>query len=452
VVHSQRICRCDNVGSVTTSQLATKIILSLRDHGHKAYLVGGCVRDHLLQTPPKDYDVATDACPDEILRHFPRGEKIGAHFGVILVCESPRLQVEVSTFRSDHAYSDGRRPDRVVFETDPKQDVLRRDFTINALLQDPISGEILDYVDGRADLANRIVRAIGEPAVRFREDHLRMLRAVRFAARLDFTIERSTLAAIRQLAPLIHHISAERIREELVRILIDPSASRGLRLLDETGLLAEILPEIKAMQGVEQPPEYHPEGDVWTHTLMMLDQLEHRTSTLAFGILLHDVGKPPTFRVAERIRFDGHAEVGTEMARQILERFRFSRHDTEQVAALVANHMRFKDAQQMRESTLKRFMRLPHFDEHLELHRIDCLCSNGNLDTWKFVQNSLSKLEETDLRPRRLLTGKDLIEAGYKPGPAFSRILESVETAQLDGKIHTKEEALQLVKTESDVH
>ncbi len=425
--------------------LARAVIAKLRSAGHQAWLVGGCVRDLLLGCKPKDYDVATDARPDRIMDLFPRSGRVGAHFGVVLVRDA-FSQVEVATFRSDLDYEDGRRPNTVHFESDPRQDVLRRDFTVNGLLMDPDSGEVLDYVEGRADLERRAIRAIGDPAARFREDHLRMLRAIRFAARLRFTIDSGTFDAIRANHRLILRVSAERIRDELVRILTEGGARRGFEMLDETGLLSAILPEIAAMKGVEQPPEFHPEGDVWCHTLLLLEQLDRPTPTLALGALLHDVGKPPTFRVAERIRFDGHVETGVRMAHDILNRLRFSRDQMEQVEALVANHMKFKDVPQMRESTLKRFLRLPCFDEHLELHRLDCLSSNRQLESYRIVKDKLAELSEEHLKPAPLLTGADLIATGYEPGPLFSEILRAVEDAQLEGRIRTPGEAMALVR------
>ena len=430
--------------------LAIDIVRQLRAAGHKAYLVGGCVRDRLLGIAPKDYDVSTDAAPPEILSLFPRSQTAGAHFGVVLVTRSKGVQVEVATFRSEGAYSDGRRPDAVRFETDPALDAQRRDFTINGLLEDPLSGEILDYVGGRSDLDAGIIRAIGRPEQRFEEDHLRMLRAVRFAARLGFSIEPATLDAIRRLAPAICKISAERVRDELIRILTEGGASRGLQLLDNSGLLLPLLPEVKAFQGVQQPPEFHPEGDVWTHVLLMLEHLHHPTPTLAFGVLFHDAGKPPTFRIADRIRFDGHAEVGAEMTRRRLSQLKLPNEDVEQVTSLVANHMRFKDVHQMRVSTLKRFLRLPHFDEHLELHRLDCLASNGRTDSYEYVRAKLAEFSREELRPARLISGRDLLAAGYKAGPQFGRALEAVETAQLEGEIRSREEALALARSVLD--
>jgi poly(A) polymerase len=432
--------RLENIGLM--KELAQRIATILKQRGHQAFFVGGCVRDLLLGLVPKDYDIATSATPDQILAIFPGSLMVGAHFGVVIVDQ----QVEVATFRSDHAYQDGRRPSRVEFETDPREDVLRRDFTVNALLLDPESNQLLDFVDGQADLRGRIIRAIGEPAARFREDHLRLLRAVRFASRLHFTIEPVTFAAIRELAPLVARVSAERVRDEISRILTSGAARRGFELLDATGLLPHILPEITALKGVQQPPEFHPEGDVWTHTLIMLEGLPAGTPlTLALGVLLHDVGKPATFRVADRIRFDGHVEAGVEIARALMNRLRYSNDEMAQVEALIANHMRFKDLPHMRESKIKRFLRMPAFEEHLELHRLDCSSSNGHLENYRFAQTKLAEQSPDLLKPPPLLTGRDLIELGYRPGPAFSKILTFVEDAQLELTINTKEDAIQLL-------
>lgn len=404
------------------------------------------MRDLLLGREPKDYDVATDARPEQVVTLFPNAQLVGAHFGVVLVHDKD-AEVEVATFRSDHAYRDGRRPGGVDFETDPRQDVLRRDFTINALLMDPETGEVLDFVGGRADLDAGVIRAIGEAETRFREDRLRMLRAIRFAARLGFRIEPSTMAAIRRLRELIRVVSAERIRDELVRILTEGGARRGFELLDESGLLAVLLPEVAAMKGVPQPPEFHPEGDVWIHVLLMLEAMRSPTRTLALGVLLHDVGKPPTFRRAERIRFDEHAEVGAQMAVEILTRLRFSNDEIRQVEALVANHLRWKDVVHMRESKLKRFLRMDRFEEHLELHRLDCLASHGSLDRYEFAKRKLEEVPREELKPRPLVTGHDLIRAGYEPGPAFGAMLRAVEDAQLEGQIGTPAEAMAYVRS-----
>jgi len=436
-----------NMAARDTSEdaLARTIVTRLRAAGAQAYYAGGCVRDCILGRAPNDYDVATEAPPDQILRLFPDARQVGAHFGVMLISRDG-AEVEVATFRSEHSYDDGRHPSQVKFETDPRLDVQRRDFTLNALLQDPLTGEVLDFVGGRADLDAKLIRAIGDPEVRFAEDHLRLLRAVRFAAVLGFEIEAGTMAAICRMAKLILDISAERVRDELARILTEGDAQRGFELLHASGLLVQVLPEIAALQGVAQPPQFHPEGDVWTHTLMMLGHLRAPSVTLALGVLLHDVGKPPTFRIAERIRFDGHMEVGARMAVDILTRLRFSSDQIRCVERLVADHLRFKDVKQMRESTLKRFLRQPHFDELLELHRLDCLASHGWLDNYDFVQSKLSELPPERLRPARLISGDDLIEAGYAPGPAFQQMLREVEDAQLEGRLHTAAEALAMVQ------
>lgn len=425
-------------------ELADSIIHRLRSAGFQAYLVGGCVRDLLLGNEPKDFDVATDATPPQILELYPYAQQVGAHFGVMIV-----QTVEVATFRSDLWYQDGRRPEKVHFETNPKQDALRRDFTINALFLDTYSHEILDFVGGRADLTNGVIRAIGDPLQRFREDYLRMLRAVRFAARFGFRIEPITAEAIRQMSPFVQYVAAERVRDELVRILVEGGAKNGFVLLDELGLLEVLLPEVARMKGVQQPPEFHPEGDVWTHTLIMLDGLQNPSPALAMGVLLHDVGKPPTFRVADRIRFDGHVEAGVKIAHAILTRLRFSNDDIHQVEALVANHMKFKDAPKMKDSTLKRFMRLPAFEEHLELHRLDCSSSHNMLDNYDFVREKQAEFGQEQIAPPPLLTGKDLIAAGYTPSPWFSQVLTAVEDAQLDGRISSKEAALELAATMS---
>jgi poly(A) polymerase len=424
-------------------ETALEIQRTLQAHGHQAYFVGGCVRDLLLQLPPKDFDIATSATPPEILDLFPGSCLVGAHFGVVIVAQD----VEVATFRSDHAYEDGRRPTRVEFETDPRQDVLRRDFTINALLLDPITGELRDYVNGRADLDARLIRAIGDPAARFREDHLRLLRAVRFAARLGFTIEPATLAAMRELAPLSALVSPERTRDEISRILVSGSARTGFEILDAAGILDHILPEISALKGVEQPPEFHPEGDVWTHTMLMLEGLPAGSPlTLALGVLLHDVGKPATFRLADRIRFDGHVEAGLEIAHRLLNRLRYPKDEIAQVEALIANHMRFKDLPHMRESKVKRFLRMPEFEQHLELHRLDCMSSNRNLANYRFAAAKLAELPAESLKPAPFLTGGDLIGAGYRPGPGFSKMLSALEDAQLELTVRSRQEALDFLQ------
>jgi poly(A) polymerase len=465
-------------------EAAVEIVRALREHGYQSYLVGGCVRDLLLGREPADYDVATDATPQQVMRVFPRTVEVGARFGVVLVPVSllgghdseqgsgersmpggshPGC-IEVATFRNDGIYSDGRHPEQVSFSRDPREDVQRRDFTINGMMLDPIDGgppqrannglagdpggKVLDFVGGREDLRAGVVRTIGDAARRFQEDKLRLLRAVRFAARFGYEIEPRTFAALRALAREIRQVSRERVRDELNKMLTEGRAKRAFELLDESGLLEWVLPEVAKMKGVQQPPDYHPEGDVWIHTLLLLEMLPPGCSrTLAWGALLHDVGKPPTFRVApDRIRFDGHVEIGTRMAEAICRRLRFSNHDTEQIAALVANHMRFADVQKMKESTFKRFVRLPDFAEHLELHRLDCLGSHGRLDLYEYTKEKIAALPEDEVFPAPLLTGNDLIAEGYRPGPLFSEILAAVEDAQLEGRLHGREEAMAFVR------
>jgi poly(A) polymerase len=451
-------------------EAALRIIEKLRAEAYEAFLAGGCVRDLLLGREPSDYDVATNATPDVVLNLFPRTFAVGAHFGVVLVApetEDAGFVTEVATFRSDMAYSDGRHPDAVRYTTSAREDVERRDFTINGLLLDPLRplrggslfdehigdpkllrSAVIDYVGGLADLDAGIVRAIGRPELRFQEDHLRMLRGVRFAARFNFELAPETLHAIRSLAARVHAVSRERVRDELTRMLTEGHARRAFELLDETGLLVEVLPEILHMKGVEQPPQFHPEGDVWIHTLMLLEQLPPGCSmTLAWGALLHDVGKPSTFRRApDRIRFDNHVEVGVVMGAEICRRFRFSNEETRQVIALIENHMRFMDAPRMKSSTLKRFFRLDRFDEHLALNRMDSLAASGNLENWEFVRERFSSMPQETMKPKPLITGRELIAAGYPPGARFREMLRAAEDAQLEGTIATADEALQLLR------
>lgn len=445
-------------------EFARSIVETLRQRGFQAYLVGGCVRDLLLGHEPKDYDVATDATPQQVMQIFPETYAVGAQFGVVLVpsLEAQRVDlqdaasktaaVEVATFRSDIGYSDGRHPDEVRFSKTPQEDVARRDFTINGMLLDPLSGNVLDFVGGREDLKVGIIRTIGDPEQRFGEDKLRMLRAVRFAARFEYAIEPPTFTAIQKLAEQIEVVSRERVRDELTRMLTEGHARRAFLLLDESGLLPHVLPEISAMKGVDQPPEFHPEGDVFVHTLLLLENLPQPCPlTLAWGALLHDVGKPATFRVAERIRFDGHVEVGVKIAEEICTRLRFSNDDTAQILALVDNHMRFGHVSRMKESTLKKFLRLPRFGEHLALHRADCLASHRNLATYEFVRQKREEIPPQQMRPAPLVTGDDLIAAGHVPGPRFREILGAVEDAQLEGRLPSRDAALEFVRKEFPV-
>ncbi len=443
---------------------ALTVVQTLREQGFEAFFAGGCVRDLLLGVEPKDYDVTTAARPEDVMGLFPRTEAVGAHFGVVLVVgevEAERVVTEVATFRSDGTYSDGRRPDAVTFAETPEEDVQRRDFTVNGLLLDPLKFEagepaeycVLDFVGGREDLEQRVLRAIGEPLRRFSEDKLRMLRAVRFAARLDFTIDPATMRAIRELAGEVTAVSPERIREELNKILTEGAPRRGFELLDASGLLPVVLPEVARMKGCEQPPAYHPEGDVWVHTLMLLDHLPAGASvTLAWGMLLHDVGKPPTYtppdpnKPGDRIRFNGHAEIGVAVARSILNRFRFSNDECAQILALVKHHMQFGDVPKMKQSTLKRFLRMPQFDEHMALHYADVMSSHGMLGPYQTAQTALAAMGHEEIRPALLLTGGDLIQAGYRPGPRFREMLTAAEDAQLDGAVTSRDEALAFVQ------
>lgn len=461
-------------------EAALRIVETLRAEGYQAYFAGGCVRDLLLGREPVDYDVTTSATPDIVLKLFPRTFAVGAHFGVVLVADEtldeippqedapgagPRYSVtEVATFRSDGVYSDGRRPDAVCYTTSAEEDVQRRDFTINGLLLDPLRGDgalderfndpvalragVLDHVGGLADLDAGVVRAIGDPRRRFEEDQLRLLRAVRFAARFGFALERATQEAIQAFAARITSVSRERIRDELTKMLTEGHARRAFELLDETDLLVQVLPEVSRMKGVAQPPQFHPEGDVFVHTLILLEQLEPGCRpTLAWGALLHDAGKPSTFREApDRIRFDGHVDVGVAIGAEICRRLRFSNDDTRQILALIEHHMRFADAPRMKASTLKRFFRLDHFAEHLALHKMDCLAAHGDLEIYSFVRERYEGMPEEDVRPKPLLTGNDLIAAGYTPGPLFKEMLQGVEDAQLEGVITSPEEGIALVQ------
>jgi len=444
---------------------ALGILRKLHSEGFEAYFAGGCVRDLLLGREPDDYDVATSATPDIVLDMFPRTFAVGAHFGVVLVSAemdgTPTL-TEVATFRSDGAYSDGRRPDVVRYTTSAEEDVQRRDFTINGLLLDPdrvdekagdLREAVLDYVGGLEDLDSSTIRAIGEPERRFEEDHLRLLRAVRFAARFRFAIEPRTQAAMRSLAHTVGDVSRERVRDELTRMLTEGRARRAFELLDATGLLVHVLPEVAKLKEVAQPPEFHPEGDVWIHTLMLLEQLEAGCPmTLAWGALLHDIGKPATYHApsgpGDRIRFNGHVEVGVRIAADICRRLRFSNDETVQILTLVENHMRFGDVLRMKASTLKRFFRLERFPEHLALHRMDCMASHGHLGNYEFAKERYEATPEEEVRPVPLLTGRELIAAGYRPGAAFKEMLHAVEEAQLEGSIHTSEEAMALVRAD----
>jgi poly(A) polymerase len=414
---------------------------------HVAYFAGGCVRDLLRGQVPKDIDIATDARPEAVQKMFPRTYAVGAHFGVIVVLENG-FQFEVATFRSDGVYLDGRRPVEVHFAT-AQEDAARRDFTINGMFFDPEKDEVIDFVGGRADLEARLIRAIGVPAQRLAEDRLRMLRAIRFATILGFEIETATWDAVLAHASSINEISAERIREELVRIFMSPNRLRGWDLLEASGLMGQILPEIDAMKGCEQPPQFHPEGDVFKHTRIMLELLPAEASLpLVLSVLFHDVGKPPTSTVDDegRIRFNGHDRIGAEMTEAIMERLRFSRAEIDATVEAVRQHMVFKDVPRMRVAKLKRFMARPTFEDELELHRVDCASSHGMLDNYEFLLKKKEEFANEPIIPPPLVTGDDLIALGLKPGPKFGEILEAVETQQLEGMLKNRDEALEWVR------
>ena len=402
------------------------------------------MRDKLLGWEPHDYDIATDADPEEVIGIFADTQEVGAHFGVVLV----RLwghTYEVARFRRDEGYSDGRHPDRVVF-ADAREDAQRRDFTINGMYYDPVADRVIDYVGGQEDLLKGVIRSIGPPARRFAEDRLRMMRAVRFACRFGWPIEPDTLKAIRCYSPEITYVSKERIRDELVKILTEGGAPLGVRRLLDAGLMDHIVPEVADMKGVVQPPAFHPEGDVLVHTLIMLGLMRNPSPELAMGVLLHDVGKPRTFQIADRIRFNDHDRIGAELAEAICRRLRFSTDQIKHIVCLVASHHRFMHVQQMRSSKLKRFLRMERFEDHLELHRLDCLASHGNLDNFAFCRTALGTLGPEDIRPAPLITGHDLIRMGHLPGPAFKLVLAAVEDAQLDGSVTDGEGALALAE------
>jgi len=434
-------------------QNALEIVKTLQKHGYKAFFAGGCVRDMIMGKESEDYDIATSALPEDIMKLFERTIPVGVQFGVVIVVKDGH-NFEVATFRTEGSYSDGRHPDYVAFST-PEADVKRRDFTINGLLYDPVKNEILDYVGGQADIAKGIIRTIGNPIERFTEDKLRMIRAARFACRFNFPIHEDTQRAIVQLAPNIHAVSAERIREELEKILTGTNPHIGIKLLDELCLLQEILPEVSSMKGVRQPENFHPEGDVFVHTLLCLSKLvpvseqgmERPSWTLAMGILLHDIGKTITFEELDRIRFNLHEKVGADMTARICDRLKTSNAEKDRIVWLVLKHLYFKDAQKMRLSKLKRLLAEEGYPELAELCRIDALASSGDLSDYHYCQEMFSKLSHEEVKPKPLITGHDLIAMGLKPGPVFKDILTKIEDEQLEGNLTTKEAAIEMAKS-----
>lgn len=432
---------------------AHKTATRLIDAGYTAYFAGGCVRDALLGITPKDYDIATSATPDEVLTLFPKSNAVGAHFGVILVKQNG-FPFEIATFRHDGSYKDGRHPESVTFST-PEDDASRRDFTVNGLFQEPQSGKIIDFVSGQQDIESKVIKAIGTASDRFQEDALRLMRAIRFATTLDFQIEENTWSAVCENADLLAKISAERIRDEFTKILVSKNRARGFNLLTESGLMRYIVPEVYDLIGCEQPPQWHPEGDVYTHTRIMLEMLhEDPTPELALSVLLHDIGKPSTYSYDEdekRIRFNGHDRVGAEMADVILRRLKYSNQTTEDVCVMVANHMNFMNVQNMRTAKVKRFMARHTFEDEMELHRVDCASSNGFTENYDFLRVKAEEFAAEPLIPPPLVSGKDLIDLGLKPGPEFKNILKLVETEQLEGRLNDHENALAFVREHLDL-
>lgn len=430
-------------------QRAAEVAGKLRQAGFTAYFAGGCVRDALLGVEPHDYDIATDARPEQVQAIFPKSMAVGAHFGVVVVRAGPD-HVEVATFRTDGSYKDGRRPEEVTYST-PEEDAQRRDFTVNGLFLDPATEEVIDFVGGRADLEKKILRAIGDPAARFREDHLRLMRAVRFATTLGWKIDPATWIAVKAEAPTLAKISIERIRDEFLKIMLHPNRVRGLDLLDEAGLLTHILPEMEALKGCDQPPQFHPEGDVWVHTRLMLSLLPEVVSIpLVLSVLLHDIAKPATRTMDEtgRIRFNGHDDLGARMTGDILRRLKFSNDIIDATVEGVLHHMKFMHVREMRTSRLKRWMAHPTFDDQMELHRVDCLGCHGMLDNYEFLQGKQQEFANEPVIPPPLLTGFDLMTAGYPRGPEIGRLLTAVQDQQLEGVLTTREEALEWLARE----
>ncbi len=428
---------------------ALQIVRTLGEKGHKAFFVGGCVRDALLGVECDEIDIATSATPEQVQKAFARTVAVGESFGVVLVMDGD-MKFEVATFRRESGYGDGRHPERVNYTESAEEDVLRRDFTINGMLYDPASAELYDHVGGLSDLERGLVRTIGDPGRRFGEDRLRMMRAVRFATCLGFELDGAAISAIREEASRISVVSGERIREELVKILTRRNPGDGLKLLSSCGLLEHFLPEVECMHGVQQPPQFHPEGDVFEHTCLIMDTLYANTDgnyseELAVAALLHDVGKPPTYRESDRIRFDGHDRVGAGMSETICRRLKFSRKQIKRISELILEHLKFKDVFNMRKSTLKRFLSLPYFEEHMQMHLADCMASHGKTDAYDFIREKMEEYGREEITPPPLLGGRDLIVLGYSPGPVFSEILGQVEELQLENRLSSKEEAIEFV-------
>ncbi len=425
-----------------SGRIASEIVQRLQKSGFTAFFAGGCVRDFLMSVPPQDFDIATTATPDQVEKLFTKTVPVGKQFGVMLVVEGEHTY-EVATFRKDGGYVDGRHPTGVSF-TVPEEDAKRRDFTVNGLFYDPSNGKVLDYVGGEGDIQSKMIRAIGDPALRFEEDKLRILRAIRFASTLGFEIEAGTWNTVKQMAGKINVVSPERIRDEIIKMFTRPGAARGFRLLADSGLMKEILPEVEALRGVAQPPEFHPEGDVFDHTAALLERLDHPPLELALAALFHDIGKPATYALRNgKITFYEHAPVGAKMVQSIMRRLRFSNEEIDRVSECVGQHMAFADVQRMRAGKLKRFVSRPTFQVELELHKIDCEASHGMVENYAFLKNKLKEYEAEDLKPEPLLNGHDLQALGMVPGPAMKPLLEELYDLQLEGTLKTKSEALE---------
>lgn len=427
--------------SSSAARTAFSIAKKLKDAGYTALFAGGCVRDCLMEKIPEDFDIATNARPEDVEKLFEKTVPVGRQFGVVLVVAEGK-PYEVATFRREGGYVDGRHPSYIEF-TDAKEDASRRDFTVNGLFYDPFSEKVLDFVGGVGDLEKKVIRAIGEPQKRFEEDKLRLLRAVRFSSSLGFEMDPKTWQAVKEYASSINTVSPERIRDEIVKIFTRPGAGRGFTLLSDSGLMKEILPEIEAMKGVEQAKEYHPEGDVFVHTRLLIEKLENPSLELALSALFHDVGKPPTFMIREgKPTFYEHAHIGAQMTRQIMKRLRFSNGEIETVSEAVENHMKFGDVQKMRSGKLKQFVSRDHFETEMELHRIDCLSCHGMLDNYYFLKEKLKHYAAEELKPKPLINGHDLIAAGMNPGPAMKELLDEIYILQLEGHYESRENAL----------
>jgi poly(A) polymerase len=420
---------------------AMEIVKRLTKSGYQALYAGGFIRDTLLGLPEKgDIDIATNATPETIAEIFPHVIGVGEHFGVMIVVEN-NIPFEVATFRSDVGILDGRHPKRIEF-ANAEHDAMRRDFTINGMFFDPLSAKLLDYVHGQEDLKNKIIRSIGNAGLRFKEDYLRCIRCIRFAARFNFSVDEKTWQALKENAEGVSHISAERIFQELDKILLGASPDRALRLLEESRLLRIILPEISETVGMEQPPEFHPEGDVFTHTVKALSLLDRPSRTTAWSVLLHDIGKPPTLSITDRIRFSNHQHVGARMAEDVFARLKAPNNLTRDVCSCIENHMNFMNVTKMRLSTLKKFLSRPTFQDEMELHRVDCLASHGDISNYEFLRRKEREIPKDEVRPEPLLTGKNLILLGLKPGPIFKKILGEAYDAQLEGKFSSAQDAI----------